>query len=157
MRLWQHLMNQQAEAAALSKTWRYWRIFIQTNNGDASFITLAEVQLRDTLGGADLTTPSTPALASTQGTSSTAANLLDGGTATIWATTSGSVANQWVRFDMGTPTTVAQVAMYPQSAFPNRSPKDFTIQGSDDGTTFTDVKSFTNITGWTATFRTFDL
>ncbi len=157
MRLWQHLVNQQAEAAAVSKTWRYWRIFIQTNNGDASFIVLAEVQLRGTLGGADLTTPSTPALASTQGTSSTAANLLDGSTSTIWATTSGSVTNQWVRFDMSTPTTLAQVAMYPQSAFLNRAPKDFIIQGSDDGTNFTDVITFTNITGWTAAFRTFDL
>ena len=155
MRLWQHLMNQQAEAAAVSKTWRYWRIFVQTNNGDPTYITIAEVQLRGTIGGADLTTGATPALASTQ--SSAVGNTLDGNTTTIWASTANSVTDQWLRFDMGTPTTLAQVAMYPQSAFPNRAPKDFIIQGSDDGTTFTDVKAFTNSTGWTAAFRTFNL
>lgn len=156
MRLWQHLMNQQA-ASSVSLTWRYWRIFIQTNNGDAQYIVIAEVQLRGALGGADLTTGATPALASTQGASSTAGNTLDGNTTTIWATTSSSVTNQWLRFDMGTPTTLAQVAMYPQSSIFTRAPKDFIIQGSDDGTNFTDVKAFTNITGWTAAWRTFDL
>ncbi len=155
MRLSQHLMNQQAEAAAVSKTWRYWRIFIQTNNGDSQYITLSEVQLRGTLGGADLTTSSTPVLASSA--SSAAANLLDGNLTNVWATSPNSVTNQWVRFDMGTPTTLAQVAMYPQSTFLNRAPKDFIIQGSDDGTNFTDVKTFTNVTGWSAAFSTFDL
>lgn len=155
MRLWQHLVNQQAEAAAVSKTWRYWRIFVQTNNG-GNLISLGEVQLRATVGGSDLTTTSTPVTAS-NAANAPVTNIRDNDTATLWATGVGVTTDSWVRLDLGTTQTVLQVAMYPQSTLLNRAPKDFIIQGSDDGTTFTDVKAFTDVTGWTTGWRTFDL
>jgi hypothetical protein len=37
--------------------YRYWRIYVQTNNGDASFISMGEVELRDAIGGQDSTHP----------------------------------------------------------------------------------------------------
>jgi hypothetical protein len=156
MRLWQHLMNQQAAAPAL-QSWRYWRTFIQTNDGNANSIGIGEIELRATLGGADLTTGSTPALASTSNGGFVANNVRDNDTGTVWISATGQVTNQWVRLDLATAKTVAQVAIYPRSALLDSAPKDFIIQGSDDGTTFTDVKAFTGVTGWSAAWRTFDL
>lgn len=154
MRLWQHLMNQQAAAPAL-QSWRYWRIFIQTNDGNTGSIGIAEIELRATVGGADLTTASTPVTASTANGSFPAINVRDNDTGTFWIST--AVTDQWVRLDLATAQQVAQVAIYPRAASLNSAPKDFIIQGSNDGTNFTDVKSFTGQTGWSAAYRTFDL
>ena len=152
MRLWQHLVNQQAAVAG--GAWRYWRIFIETSNG-GTYVALGEVELRASVGGATLMTAATPVLASTTNGAFAAERTVDGDTSTQWRATAAT--NQWLRFDLGVAQAVAQVALYPQGSLLNRSPKDFIIQGSDDGTTFTDVKAFTNQTGWTAAGRTFDL
>jgi hypothetical protein len=156
MRLWQQLMQQQAATAAL-QSWRYWRVFVQANDGNTGSIGIAEIELRGTVGGADLTTTSTPALASTSNGGFVANNVRDDNTGTVWISGTGQVTNQWVRLDLATAKTVAQVAIYPRSAVLDSAPKDFIIQGSDDGTTFTDVKAFTGVTGWSAAYRTFDL
>lgn len=141
----------QASAAA---AYRYWRVFLQNNDGDSTYLAVSEIELRGSLGGADLTTTTTPVTA-LNSSGGFAVNVVDNGTATAWI--SGIKTSNWLLFDMGSAVFVAQVAMYPQAAALTRSPKDFTIQGSNDGTTFTDVKAFTNVTGWTAAWKTFDL
>ena len=154
MRLWQHLLKQQVAPAAAA--YRYWRIFVLVNDGGGS-VRINEVELRASAGGADLTTPSTPTTYSTRaGTSFSSAQSIDDDTGTFWGSASGQTTNQWVRYDLGAPVVVAQVAIYPNTSA-TTAPKDFIIQGSDDGTNFTDVKAFTNQTGWTAAWRTFDL
>lgn len=141
-----------------SKAYRYWRLFSLTNNG-ATYIAIAEVELRGVIGGADLTTTTTPATASTTNTTNAASNTVDNNIASTaaWLSAAGTTTDQWVRWDMATPTALAQIAIYPRSNALTSAPKDFVIQGSSDGTTFTDVKSFSGVTGWSAAWREFDL
>jgi len=144
-------------APASLQSWRYWRIFAQTNNGNAGYIAIGEVELRGSIGGSDLTTITTPATSSSANGSFPATRIRDNNTTTQWQSQSGQTTNQWVRLDLASSQQVAQVAIYPYSSQLPSAPKDFIIQGSDDGTNFTDVKTFTDVTGWSAAWRTFDL
>ena len=52
----------------------------------------------------------------------------------LWLSATYFVANQWLRYDLGTPTPVAQVAVcFNDPGGPGRSPKDLRIEGSNDG------------------------
>lgn len=143
--------------------YRFWRIFILNNNGDSNFISLNEVELRGSVGGADLTTPATPATASTQysgasGPEYTVDNSL--AVSPMWISTPYAVTNQWLLYDLGTPTAIAQVALcFNGPSVPGRGPKDLRIEGSNDGTNFTTVKTFLGNTSWPAggVFKVFDL
>lgn len=134
--------------------WRYWRIWITANNGDI-YTALQEIQLRATVGGADLTTPSTPTSQSSQlDSGSTAANLVDNYAApnpqdsawSTWCTPANAGFPQWVRFDLGSPTTVVELAIWPHNG--NRGPLDFLVQGSNDATTWSTEATFAGVTGW---------
>lgn len=154
MRLWQHLLKQQA-APAVGPAYRYWRIRVTGVVGVGSILLIHEIELRSAYGGADLTTPSTPTAQSSSSNVTTRANkLVDNTTGTHWAAATATLP-QWARLDMGSPVSIAQVAMYADIS--SRAPSAFVIQGSDDGANFTDVKAFTGVTGWTAAWRTFDL
>ena len=152
-----------AATGAPAASYRYWRIFILNNNGNVDFLALNEVELRGSVGGADITTPATPVTASTQYDATydskyTVDNLLVD--LPRWVSSPSAVTNQWLRYDLGTPTSIAQVAMCFNDPYaPDSSPKDLRIEGSNDGTTFTPIKEFLNNTSWTtgAVFKTFTL
>ena len=152
-----------AATGAPAASYRYWRIFILNNNGDVNYISLNEIELRGSVGGADLTSPTTPVAASTQynGTYDpkyTVDNFL--GVSPWWVSVQAAITNQWLLYDLGTAKAVAQVAMcFNDPAAPGRSPKDLRIEGSNDGTTFTTVKTFLGNTSWTVgpVFKLFDL
>lgn len=141
-------------------SYRYWRIFMLNNNGNANYLSITEVELRGTVGGADITTPVTPVTASSRDNllydpKYTVDNSLAIGSA--WTSERQSITNQWLLYDLGTPTAIAQVAMC-YSAGANTSPKDLRIEGSNDGTNFTTVKTFLGNTSWPAgAFKVFDL
>ena len=142
---------------SVSKTWRYWRIYVTAGND--AILSLSEIELRATIGGADLTSPSTPSVASSfYLAGSEADKAVDNNTASSWIAQINAVFPEWIRLDLGTSQTVLQVAMRPQDGAPLRAPKDFLIQGSSDGTNFTTVRSVANSTSWTnGAYRTFDL
>lgn len=130
--------------------WRYWRIYI-TAVGSGLVAGLAEIELRATAGGADLTSPSTPMGAS----SNNAASLVDNNTSLAW-TTASTGSPWWAWADLsasnyGQAQPAVELALWPSgSSTASVSPKDFVVQGSLDGTTWTDIKSFSGVTGWTA-------
>lgn len=152
-----------AATGAPAGSYRFWRIFMLNNNGDPYFLALNEVELRGSVGGADLTSTTTPVVASsfysgTYDPKYTVDNSLS--TTPLWVSTLQSVTNQWLRYDLGTPTAIAQVAMcFNDPNGPGRSPKDLRIEGSNDGMTFTTVKAFPGNTSWTmgSVFKLFDL
>lgn len=143
------MVNKVTAAAA---SFRYWRIYVTALNSPGQ-LAIYEVELRGAVGGADLTTPSTPVLAS-----SFVDNGEDGaypGTATIdndptfsfWLTTLDAPPH-WIRYDMATARAVVQVAINATGSA-SQCPRDFIVQGSTNGTTFTDVKSFSGVNTWT--------
>ena len=157
-----------AATGAPAASYRYWRIFMLNNNGDLDYLSLNEVELRGSVGGADITTPETPVTASTYydayGTSYDPRYTVDNylGGSPRWLSTGQDVTNQWLRYDLGTPTAIAQVAMCWNAASvtgEGTSPKDLRIEGSNDGTNFTTVKTFLGNTSWPdgGVFKVFDL
>ena len=153
-------------AAVSSFIW--YRLFVIDNNGDASLIQLNEMQLRDTLGGADvtavLTNVSTEAVASGQQVNSEAYRAFDsGGAASHWVV--GAVTNQWLAYRFAVaPAPIVQIALTCDgtSSAPARMPKNFKLQSSTNSTngsdgTWTDLQSWLS-TGWTRPLtRTFNV
>lgn len=150
------LLMAAAGASTSAPAYRYWRIYFQAVVG-SDRVYIAEIELRGSVGGSDLTTPSTPATASTYEFGYGPEKAIDNNIYSpfFWVTPYDVTTNQWACFDMASAVVVAQVAIMPAV---NACPKDFIIQGSSDGVNFTDVKAFTNVTGWTNnTWKTFDL
>ena len=152
-----------AAAGAPAASYRYWRIFMLNNNGGGGYLALNEVELRGSVGGSDITTPATPVTASTQydgtyGPEYTVDNSLS--VESLWISYPNAVTNQWLRYDLGTPTAIAQVAMcWNAASLAGTSPKDLRIEGSNDGANFTTVKTFLGNTSWPdgGVFKLFDL
>lgn len=134
--------------------YRYWRLYVTALNSSGTQIRINEVELRGSVGGADLTTSSTPVFESTfldneEGATYPGSNTVDGdATFSYWMSAAGFSPPHWVRFDLATAKTVAQVAINASSSG-SECPRDFKIQGSADGSSWTDVKSFTAVSAWT--------
>lgn len=78
------------------------------------------------------------ATASTEDADHPAAHATDGDPGTRWS--SAYEDHQWIQVDLGSSRTFDRVAVVWESAYP----KSYTIQVSDDGRTWTDVKSVSN-------------
>ncbi|SNS74773.1 Glycosyl hydrolases family 2 [Streptosporangium subroseum] len=76
--------------------------------------------------------------ASTEETSNPAVHATDGDAGTRWV--SAYEDNQWIQVDLGSPVSFDRVVIVWEVAHP----KTYTIQVSDDGSTWTDVKSVDN-------------
>ncbi len=115
---------------------RYWRLGFQrgdsTNN---AYVSLSEIELRDSIGGADLTGSGTPSVSNTS--SGTAADLFDNNTATSWTVNLG-LDEVRVTYDFGAPVDVVEVLLRASSDAAQigfRRPYA-TLGCSDDGITW---------------------
>ena len=59
--------------------------------------------------------------------------------------------NPWICVDLGTKTKITSFKLWLDTG-KNKFPEDFTLQGSNDGTNFTNIKSFTNVSSMTQAF-----
>lgn len=151
MKLWQHLMAQQSSSGPVA--YRYWRISISANNGDVSYTGLSEVELRTTEGGVDVTSPSTVVTSSPYYAGYPGSGTVDNSTVNIWLV---DPWDAWIMYDLVTPTVIAEIGMYPYTSMLDMTPKDFVVQGSNDGTTFTDIVAFSGIT-FTSAWKSFSM
>jgi len=138
---------------------RYWRINITATDTGATATSLAELEFRATVGGATLCTGGTASASSTFDASHTAIEGFDGNGNTTWSSVSSGLP-AWLRYVLPSASSVNQVAIRARneggSTF-GQTPKDFSIQSSDDGTTWTTEWSVTGQTGWTINeVRTFN-
>ena len=130
----------------------YWRIYITANNG-ASLLSIPEVEFRATVGGSDQASGGT-AVYGTQNPNGNPDNLaaaaFDNDTGTKW--TSNSNVPDYLGYHFASAVDVKEVSILGPTAGngPTYAPKDFSIDYSDDGSTWTTVKGFTNETGWGA-------
>ncbi|MFJ7648584.1 discoidin domain-containing protein [Lysinibacillus sp. NPDC097279] len=65
-----------------------------------------------------------------------------------WISLLNNIANQWVQIDYGKKTRVNQLEITGMGVNANSSPKDFEIQGSNDGFNFNTIKKFSGETDW---------
>ena len=128
---------------------RYWRIFIASNNGGAN-IAMNEISLRTSLGGATVTNSVTPCASSSNFSSFVVTNTVSGSTADYWF--GNSSANEWAAYDLLTARTLVQLAIYPHVSNITMAPNSFKVQGSNSSLSgpWTDVQSFTATGGWAA-------
>jgi hypothetical protein len=144
--------------------YRYYRIYVTANNGDSRFA-LGELELATSSGGSDITSPG---MATSQDTSGAgdlpfayAIDNVNSGPGDAWYVDAANTLPHWGWVDLSTPAAAVQLRMqcqYFATYGPARAPKDFVVQGSDDSMTWTDIQSFTGVTGWAiGTWRTFDL
>lgn len=135
---------------------RYWGIRITATAGNTGGLTVQEVELRGSVGGGDLTTPSTPTTETSFFAPYNAARTVDNDTTdtqSIFTVSVGELNFQGairLGYDFVTPVEIAQLAMWcrPVSGEENAAPGDFTIQYSDNGTDWTTQSTFTGVTGW---------
>ena len=140
-------------------TYRYWRLSMSAQNGDVSYGGLGEIQLRPVAGGATATTTQTPLSSSvTSYPGCPLSSLVDGDLSTSWTSGTAPAFPYTLTLDLGTPTAINEVAICPQRYGTLRAPSVFSVQGSNNGTTFSTVKSFSSITSWVGgQHRTFAL
>ena len=137
---------------------RYWRIRVTEPVQSAVSAGLAEVEFRSSIGGADLTNPSTSVSASIETYApSPASNLVDNSTSTTWDSEAVATYPYTLTFDFVVPIDPKELAIYPISYALFRAPKDFSVQASVDGVNFNTIKSFTGVTSWADSFSTFAL
>lgn len=134
------VVNSFGVAPAAPSGHRYWRINVTANNGDVSATQFVEVEMRETVGGSDATGSGT-ASAGGGFTGSTAANAFDNSVATSY-TPSGTAG--WLKYDFGSGNAknIVEVAIKANSATGPATnfaaaPKDFTLQWSDDDSSWT--------------------
>jgi hypothetical protein len=126
---------------------RHWRIYV-TAGFATDYTTIAEIELRATHGGADQTGSGT-ASASSFFSGQPASNAFDNSASSSW--TSGATSKpQWIAYDFGSGNDVdiVQIALQSLASFQGRMPKDFALESSSDGSTWTTVKSFTDEPAW---------
>ena len=147
------------QAVVTVPAYRYWRLSIVAQNGDSSYAGLGEIQLRPVAGGATATTPQTPISSSIASYGGYPPSyLVDGDLSTPWISASAPAFPYTLTLDLGTPTAINEVAIYPQQHATARAPSLFTVQGSLDGVNFTNVKEFVGVSNWVAAqFMTFAL
>lgn len=137
---------------------RYWRIYITANNGDA-YTAISEIEFRATAGGTDLTWPAMTTAQSSAYSgwgADRAVNNNTGAASNSWVTDGGSPPH-WASFDFASGVSPVELVIYGEPGQANRSPKDFLVQYSDDGTSWATLVAITGAIGWTDSARTFSL
>ena len=142
--------------------WKYFRIYITAVA--AGVPAIGEIELRSSVGGADITTPSSLCSASSQYDDTTTANKVVDNAGNAFASCwmvqgAGGAPPQWlsIRPSMDA-VRVAELAMWPVTGYATWAPSSFVVQGSMNGAAWTDIKTFTGITGWADnTAKTFSL
>lgn len=129
----------------------FWRINITAAN---SFCAVGEIEMAAVSGGVDQCVGGTP-IASGQYTNGSGytydpANAFDGaltGATSAWA--SASSTSGWIGYQFPNPVEVKSVRIAPRASAA-QSPRDFTIEWSDDGVSWNVAATYSGRTSWTA-------
>jgi len=133
---------------------RYWRIYVTAADGGSN-IALLECHMRTSKHGANLAATPGQAYTSSSVLSHDAMYAFNGswggdGPGAVWA--SSTNANEWLAYDFGagTPQAIVAVDMWARqnSSYLNQAPKDFSVQYSDNNSTWTTAWTVTGSTGW---------
>jgi hypothetical protein len=124
----------------------YWDINFTANNGDAGYVGGVEVEMMVALGGVDQCSGG-----SAIGSSGYygLGNAFDDNNTTIFAQDFGGGTAR-IGYHFASAVDIIQFSITCENTgFTNRAPKDFTLRSSDDGSTWTVVKTVTGEVSWT--------
>jgi len=119
---------------------RYWRVYI-TACDSLYYLSVAEIELRESVGGSDQTGAGTASASSAY--YGAAALAVDNNTSTAWETTATVPA--WWKYDfgIGVEKSLTELSITPSATF-DRSPSEFSVEWSDDDTNWELADSFTH-------------
>jgi hypothetical protein len=116
---------------------RYWRMYITANNGYPGgwYMTIAELQLRTSFGGATVCTGGTP-ISDSAYPGRPASYAFDGNTTSSWSSDSIALPH-YIGYDFGAGNEkdIVEMSVMPADGI-NRYPTDWQLQYSDNGTTW---------------------
>lgn len=123
----------------------YWRVFIETNHGDASFNLIAGIRFLD-IDSVEIPATGGTAFGSDNDVDAEPDKAFDGDPNTYFASNANAGVNDYIGYEYSSVVGVAGVAVLTQTAsnltpdFP-RMPKAVKLQYSDDGISYTDAFS----------------
>lgn len=124
---------------------RYWRVNMTAAQAGQTVVGFKNWELRLTSGGPDETVPGGAVSASSFTSGFPASNLVDANTESIWASASGG--SPWViKYDFGAGNEKEITACYLVAYASNRGPSAFTIDYSDDDSSWTTVYTGSSVT-----------
>ena len=121
----------------------YWRIYFDANNSTSS-CGVSELQFFEAGSGTNAVTEYANVVVASGGTGSLA---FDGNPSTSW--TVAGTSGVWIGYRFSQAVGIARVRIT-AATITDQSPKDFRVQYSDNGTTWTDAWTVTGQTGWIA-------
>lgn len=120
----------------------YWRIYV-TANGGGSYCGVNELQFRPTPGTNYQPGTGTATASSVDSSSHSAADAFDNNNSTSWESSTTSPLPQWLAYQYPSAITPQQIYIY--GGFPLLRPITFDVQYSADGSTWTTLQSFSNV------------
>lgn len=125
-------------------------------NGD-TYAQIQQIELRQVVGGSDVTTPNTLVYDSSHYSASIGKNTVSNNNVSgnDW-TSNGSLPHVLV-WELPFKQVLAEIAIWVDVAYLNRAPKDFRLQVSEDNVKFITVNNVTNQTAWSSSPRVFSL
>ncbi|XYI02602.1 basic secretory protein-like protein [Sorangium sp. So ce1128] len=117
-----------------AQAYRKFRLEIQQNLGGWPEIQLSEFALFGSPGTPVLPAPPVITASGENGPQETAARAFDGRPISKWLTFSNT---GWIRYELPTAFTIDGYAISSANDYPSRDPRSWTLQGSNDGVTWT--------------------
>ena len=137
---------------------RYWRINITAVNGNLTSVSLANLELYTAIPGANIASGGTASASSVFAGIYVASLAFNSQLNDFWNSAAG--APQWLAYDFGAGNekAIVSVGLHGRDGpAADQMPKDFDVQYSDNGSTWTTEWSVTNQTSWIpGQFRKFD-
>ena len=130
---------------------QYWRVNITAAN---SFCAVGEIEMAAVAGGADQCVGGVATASGSYGSDPSLfgpAKAFDNDLTSAWISSVSS--SGWIAYQFLAPVSVHEVRIAPRSS-PLQSPRDFTIEWSDDGVAWTVAATYTGRTSWTASTLT---
>jgi hypothetical protein len=137
---------------------RHWRLYV-TANGGSPYTSILELELLESVGGPDVTTPGMLATASSNYGAQVPAFAIEDTPldASKYWESGGTSPPVWLAVDLGAGNAKdIRGLTLRASVWVNETPKDFALQWSDDGLAWTTVQSWAGEVGWSSgEFRAF--
>lgn len=127
---------------------RYWRVYVTAVSGGALSCSCAELELHNSIGGANLIGSGTLA-SSSQASTFSGTNAIDGNASTYWM--SSGVAPAWLSYDFGSGTSYAidEISWTARNdASANQSPSAFLVQFADDNVNWVTWWQISDTSAW---------
>lgn len=133
---------------------RYWRVYITAINGGTS-ASIAELEMRESIGGSDVTGSGTATASSQFSGTFVPSRAFDNNTSTAWASLDFSTP-QWLKYDFGSGSAkdIVELAITRRPQI-DQAPVTWTLDYSDDDSTWTTLYRIGGEADWNSTVRTF--